>query len=884
MSQSSVQVVAVPPRQGITTPALVGYPSSVHTSPFSSNPHSQSTSAFSLDVPSYSRSRPSSVTSHTGSLSATTSSHSAGAIPTLGLDARSRSPPSISASSSSFSSHVRRPTTAPARSTGAIPTLGLFRRQPKDDPVPPPPTQAPLGHSRSASFPSPSISPPADTYSPAASRPTTSPSVSRNPNDNWMSSSPFGPAQSMSSQPVVMPLSAREYRKQKRTSMMTNTLSSATYNSPATEGLGKEYVNPLPHIIVSDSEASGASPSAPPSGNRSSRRASTPSLPSSRITQSSVLPDSREPALSEKSSISTFFSFSSNNEAENAVITVIDPGVTPRRRKSYPSPTQRHSRISLVDAVNRLSQISGASGDTVFYDMEDGHTPHQRQISVTEDDGVLRRASSRRKKTEAPSREVALTVTAAERIAPQERTRVVRILEANEVSSAPVSRFTDASHDSEEVAKISPECGVSGDISTERAASQSKIVSTAPVTSSTEVQVRSRKKLTKSRTQSVQAPPARLAAPSLPWIPRNRGSAKQNMPKVSTSDVTLQENVPQAQEIGDNGKDNKRRSNRLTFQFIPSPSFNRRPKSVSGVAPSLDLKSPMRNDTRERPESRFGTDSTLSNLTLTQGSATTITLIPPPPITSSSSVSSSAGNSISSLTDGSNTTMVSRDTSATSIVAPSLQTVSRGVEYPHPKVPSNLKKSVVAHPGSESDSDESVVQREGSRDASATFIGPPPASYDQEMPESSSFSTASSYVSFTSDFYIRLYAQSPEVTLGSHALLKYSDQAPDPNLHPMWTVPMVTITPASPTTPAPGITEIPPTLREPPVRLILTPAPAPVPTPKSTARLKRPRPRTAPASPTASTLPSAKSSRTQKATGNSSGFKSMFRNLFGRAG
>ncbi|KAG0693587.1 hypothetical protein DFH29DRAFT_963781, partial [Suillus ampliporus] len=941
MSQPSVQAVAAAPRpafrerggQGITTPALAGYPSSVHASrplrssplagpALSSNPSivslesslSQCTSAFSLDVRSYSRSRPSSVASHTGSISATTSSHahrapghlvgpskSTGAIPTLGLDARpySRSPPSsvishfgsISGNSFSVSSHARRPTTAPARSTSAIPTLNLFRRQPKDDPAPPPPTQASFGHSRSASFPSRLISPPAhippahipQTYSPSTSRPTsTSPSVSRDPNDNWMSSSPFGPAstprfsrQSMSAKPVVMPLSAREYRRQKRTSTMSNTLSSATSNTPATEGMGEECVNPIPHIIVSDSEASGASSSAPPSSNRSSRRASTPSLPSSRVAQSSTLPDSREPALSEKSSISTFFSFTSDNEAESAVISVVDPGVTPRRRKSYPNPTQRHSRISLVDAVNRLSQISGASEDTVFYDMEDGHSPRQRQISVTEDDGVLRRASLRRKNPETPSREAPLAFAAAETTAPQERTRVVRILEASEVSSAPVSsRFFESSHDCKEVAETGPECGVSGDISAVQAASQSKD-STAPGTSSTEAQVRPRKKLTKSRTQSVQAPPARLAVPSLPWIPRHpsplfRGSPKQNLPQVSTSDVTLQENVPQTQEIGDSGKDNKRRGHRLTFQFIPSPSFHRRPKSTSGVAPSLDLKSPMKNDTRQRspkPESRFGTDSTLSNLTHTQGSATTITLMPPPPIMSSSSVSSSAGNSTSSLNDGSSTTMVSRDTSATSIVAPSLQTVSRA-EHPYPKVPSNLNKSVVAQPDSDSDTDESVIQQEHSRDASTTFADPPAASHDQELQESlSSSSTACSYASFSSvstsgsvpDHLHAKNTQSPcspcdpEATLGSHVLLKHHDEVSDPNFHPMWTVPMVTITTASPTAP-PRITEIPPTLHERPVRSILIPAPAPVPISKRTARLKRARPQTAPASPTGAGL------------------------------
>lgn len=766
-------------------------------------------------------------------------------------------------------------------SANAIPTLSLFRRQAKDEPAAPLPTQAPSGHSRSASFPCRTDPPPAhvpQAYSPSVARPTSpKPPVSKNPNDNWMSSSPFGPAstprfsrQSMSLQPVVMPLSAREYRRRKCASTMTNAVYSATSHSPVNGSMGMEGANSLPHIIVSDSEASGPSPSVPPSRNRSSRRASSPSLPSSRVSLSHA---SREPALSEKSSISTFFSLSSENEAENAVITVVDPGITPRRRKSYPNPTQRHSRISLVGAVNRLSQ---ASGDTVFFDMDDGLSPRQRQISVTEDDGVLRRASSRRKKFDAPSHEPLMADAAAEPTAPQERTRVVRILEANEDSSIPVldSRFSNATHDREEL--------VSGDISTERAASsESKVDLKAPGTSFV---ARPRKKLTKSRTQSVQVPPTRLAAPSLPWIPRPpspffRGSAKQNTPNISTSD---EENVPQTEEMGDNGKENKRRGRRLTFQFIPSPSFHKRPKSASGAAPSPDLKSPMRNDTRERipkPDSRHGTDGGLSSLT---GSATTITLLPPPPITSSSSVSSSVGNSTSSLTDGSSTTMGSRDTSATSINTPTLQTASRGAEHSYPKVPSNLKQSMVAQWSSDTDSD----QQGNSRHASKTFADPPNASHDQELQESSSsFCTVTSYASLAS------YATSGSAPAAIDARnvpgsFCDRDQAPDPNVHPMWTVPMVTITAASPSAPPLRAKEISPTVHNPHVRPSFLAVPVPVPTSRSTARLKRPRPRpqTAPASPTAPHFPTSPTSKSPRATGASSGFKSMLRSLLGRAG
>ncbi|KAG2159235.1 uncharacterized protein EDB93DRAFT_1245051 [Suillus bovinus] len=933
MSQPCDEPVAVAHRpalreragQPLSTPAPVGYPTSLHASrplrssplaglAFSSNPsiasfdssQSQCPSLFSVDVGSYSRSRPSSVMSHTGSISATTSSHahraprplvgpskSAGAIPTLGLDARpySRSPPSSvvsytgSASSSSFSSHAHRiPTTGPTKSV--IPTLSLFRRHPKDEPAAPLPTQASFGHSRSASFPSQTVLTPAhvpQAYSPSVARPISQkPSVSRNPNDNWMSSSPFGPAstprfsrQSISSQPVVMPLSAREYRRRKCASMMTNTVYSATSGSPV---FGKEGVNSLPDII----EASGSSPSVSPSGNRSSRRASSPSLPSSRVSHVSLSPGSRESALSETSSISSsFFSLSSENEAENAVISTVDPGVI--RRKSYPNPTQRHSRISLVDAVSRLSQMSGASGDTVFLDMDDDLGPRQRQISVTEDDGVLRRAnsrrvlrkaSSRRKKSDAPTREPLMADTAAQPTASQERTRVVRILEVSEVSPVPVSdsRFSGTSHDREEL--------VSGDISTEQATPESKVDLKASGTPSVEAHVRSRKKLTKSRKPPVQVPPAQLAAASLPWIPRPsspffRASARQNTPNVPTPDATLQEDVlPTEEEIGDNGKENKRPSRRLTFQFIPSPSFHRQPKLASQ---SLDVKSPMRTDTRQRmPEtdSRYGIDNSLT------GSATTITLLPPPPITSSSSVSSSAGNSSSSLTDGSST-MGSRDTGATSINASSLQTTSRGAEYSSPKIPSNLKQSMVVQWGSDTDSDQQ--DDSGHAHASKTCVDPPNASHDQEsQPSSSSFCTVTSYASFASYGTSGSAPAALDTRNGFHG----QDQAPDPNVHPMWTVPMVTITAASPTVPAPRAKEISPVIPSPLVKPSFLAVPIPVPTPKPTARLKRPRPRpqTAPASPTVPHFPTPPTPKSPRAAGASSRFKSIFRTLLNRAG
>jgi hypothetical protein len=235
------------------------------------------------------------------------------------------------------------------------------------------------------------------------------------------------------------------------------------------------------------------------------------------------------------------------------------------------------------------------------------------------------------------------------------------------------------------------------------------------------------------------------------------------------------------------------------------------------------------------------------------------------------------------LTDGSSTTMGSRDTSATSINIPSLQTASRGAEYPHPKVPSNLKQSMVAQWNSDIDSD----QQDNSRHASKSYVDPPNTSHDQELQESSSsFCTVTSYASLAS---YTTSGSAPAVLDARNALggsFCDHDQAPDPNVHPMWTVPMVTITAASPTAAPMRAKEISPMLHNPHVQPSFLAVPAPVPTSRSTARLRRPRPRpqTAPASPTAPHFPTSPTSKSPRATGASSGLKSMFRSLLGRVG
>ena len=872
--------------QAIPTPPFVGYPSLVHaTRPLRSSPlagpslssnsiisrQSQSTAAPGLDVRPYSLS----ARSHAGSPSASTSSFSsnahraprtpagssksAGSTSTLNLDSRPHSPPSSVAShtSTSPSSHAHSaPRVVQVKSTSAVPTLSLFRRQGKEDPSPPPPTQPPFAHNRSISFAHNTVSPPAHipkTYNPRAPRPTTAPapSRSRDPDDNWMASSPFGPAatprfsrQSMSAKPVIMPLSAREYRRQKRTSVTSNAAYPVTSYSPAEEGR-HERVNDLPHIVISDAHSSHI---VAPSGNRPSRRASSPSPPRSAVSQPILRGSSPEPQLSSKSSHNTFVSFTSENEAESSVIKVVDPGVAPRRRLSTPNPTRRHSRLSLVDAVNRLSV---ASGDTEFFDTEE-HTI-ARRISVTEDDGVLRRVSSRRKPTDAPYREVALANTVAkEPLAPQEYPRMVRIAETCEISSdkslspGVSSKFSDSSHECQH--EDGPERSASGGISTHQDALQ-PMDSKPPVSPFPESRTRSPKKLTKPRIHPVEVPFIRSGSSSS-WIPET--SALKN----SSSDVSQLENVLESHETGDSGKGRKRWTSRLTFKFFPS-----RLKSTPSVSPSLDQKRSMRNETpprSSRAESGFG-----MGYAVAEGSATsTITLVPPPPIMCSSSVSSSAANSTSSLTDSS-TTMLSRDTSATSIGSPSLMGVSR-LEQPYPITSSNLKESIVIKLGGDIDSDQSEVQQEKSRDETTTTTTPPIIASrddDHELREASSLSSVSSYVSF------------PSISTAAGSISNVPDGKVSGYLHPMWTVPMLTAA-AAPQTALPAS----PTVREPPVRpTVIPPAPASkIPSTRPhTARLKRPRPQTAPSSPKPAVFSPGMPS---------SGFKSILRNLVGRAG
>ena len=288
------------------------------------------------------------------------------------------------------------------------------------------------GHSRPASLPghtvvpSPTIPP---TYSGASSESNNAkqpPSISRDPSSNWMSSTPFGPATTpkfsrlaMASPAVVMPLSAREYRKQKAKEALgkgkekdTPTSSHvpfidnvmSAFQSP--NGVPLVKVSSPPSEDVHQPSSSGGhnpdhqSPPQPqvdhpppeplPHASFSAQPQPRPSHPRPRSrpnTPPRSSPLAVHPPISPKSSAGTFFSLASTPDDDstpsfpshpqtadipasmsspadhpnmaNAVLPA-RPRPRPRRRKSYPDRLSNGVRPSLLEAMNRLSQESAA--------------------------------------------------------------------------------------------------------------------------------------------------------------------------------------------------------------------------------------------------------------------------------------------------------------------------------------------------------------------------------------------------------------------------------------------------------------------------------------------------------------------------------------------
>lgn len=323
------------------------------------------------------------------------------------------------------------------------------------------------GHARPVSFPvhplapSPTIP---QAYSRTSPRPTSPesetntakqpPSKPRDPSSNWMSSSPFGPAQTpkfsrlaMASPAVVMPLSAKEYRKQRA----RVSVGSPKEKESPTSSKRVVFVDDAPSAhkssigvpLVMISPPTSQDVHQPPlsSGDHGPDRRSQPqprvdhpppkplphaSMPPRPSSPKQKRPHSRpntpprssplavHPPISPKSSTSTFFSLAGASDDDtphpqsadvpSSVLSppVDDPSLAnavpparprPRlRRKSYPDRLSSGARLSLLgamdrlsqestslhrlsalsqtDEVNRLSVVSQTSGHTLFYDVE----------------------------------------------------------------------------------------------------------------------------------------------------------------------------------------------------------------------------------------------------------------------------------------------------------------------------------------------------------------------------------------------------------------------------------------------------------------------------------------------------------------------------------
>ncbi|KIJ59861.1 hypothetical protein HYDPIDRAFT_170560 [Hydnomerulius pinastri MD-312] len=683
-----------------------------------------------------------------------------------------------------------------SKSAGAIPTLGFFRRTSTSgtlgneasisaQPVPPPRARTRSHeHSRSASLPARSLVPPQEsgipqTYSPASSRPTSpasssthrstksshqegqngkqSPSTARDPAENWLSSSPFGPAMTprfsrlaMASPAVVMPLSAKEYRKQKAGGadgkgkekgrpISTNHVSFAdsTGRRASMPLLPRPSVLPPPEILRSETPTPSVSlPSAdpsfpqpdpqrtsrsrsppPPVPVRSEPKTRPPSPPSSNQHPSSpkhartCLTTRRTPSpplgahtLSPKSSANTFFSFASSSSEDEVAfpangmnsgtsgpaasladsgeadaIPPARPRPRPRRRRSFPDRRSGGARLSLVDAMNRLSQegsfnrlsvvsqtsamnrlsvLSQASGNTLFYDFAEAELENEA--------GENQRASVLRTQSlEDLSSTLARTgIEVVERDADEDGKRGVRVV------------------------RISDNVEVSGPIPAPR-----------------------RRKLTKSRpppppVRESVAPPTR-GSTLLPWISRGLGEGKGthggrasgevaspakehagNSPSKPTGptfanggpsslapiseghaslmdtaevvpsspkDIVSELPAPEADSTPPSAP--PKRGRRFSFQFIPAPSFHRmkRDKSKTVPDPSTSLsklgsEEGKKGKTKGKKgvESGFGTDSTGTG-TLTPGSQSTLVPASTPSAVSASSLHTPSMPSIPSL-------------------------------------------------------------------------------------------------------------------------------------------------------------------------------------------------------------------------------------------
>jgi hypothetical protein len=614
-------------------------------------------------------------------------------------------------------------------------------RNASDVSITPPPRARTVshGHSRPASFPvhpmalSPSIP---QTYSRTSPRPTSPPSdtntskqppsQSRDPLSNWMSSSPFGPAEApkfsrlaMASPTVVMPLSAKAYRKQKareslgkdkekeppasshRVSFIDNALSA--FQSPNGVPLVKVSAPPLENVHQPPSESGnhipdrrsqpqsqvGHPPPTPPPQAPTSPRPPSPTqkrrLRPNTPPRSSPL--ATHPPISPKSSSGTFYSVASSSSDDDTV-----PPARPRprhRRKSYPGRLSNGARLSLIEAMNRLTQESAAlhrlsslsqtdgvnrlsvasqaSGHTLFYDVAE---LEEEQGQVAGGNGNVLGGGQRDSIAHTQSLEdlsSTLARTGIEVVHPagdgglgapldderkgKRNVRMVRISDIVEVSPPPVSRRR-------KLTKSRPARGLS------------PVPGPGPAPAVKEVKAQSQPQTQERRTSllpwktkgsgdskgassvptagetGASTPTKDLVQPNVITVPT---SLPQSLPPIANGSAHV-EGHSQLQSDGSPAKKTPsdtppsrfsttpspepesipstppRKSRRSTFSFLPSPTFHRSKRDKSNTAPPVvDLG--LDQNVKGKPKGiESGTDSTSTSIrTITQGSQSTLT-------------------------------------------------------------------------------------------------------------------------------------------------------------------------------------------------------------------------------------------------------------------
>ena len=762
-------------------------PSSGHTRPWRSSPLAgpafstlppvipESSEENELGQPAFPRTRSPSIASQTGSLSASGygSRNASGSASALALADGEASTSSVSlgastaahgTSSASSQSHASRPARL-SKPFGRRPSSAQGPSKNTSDVFitrPPRARTVSHGHSRPASFPvhplvpSPTIP---QAYSRSSPRPTSPdsdantakqpPSKSRDPSSNWMSSSPFGPAQTpkfsrlaMASPAVVMPLSAKEYRKQKAkekdkdkdppsssnrvgfVDAISNGVPLVKVSPPTSEDLHRAPFSSGDHSSDRRSQPQSPKPlpqpsmSPRPSSPKQKRPRSRPNTPP----RSSPL--AAHPPISPKSSTGTFFSFASVSDDDTSPSKGADtppstsfpaddpnalpparPRLRPRRRKSYPDRLSNGARLSLLEAMNRLSQestalhrLSGlsqseganrlsvasqASGHTLFYDVvesegeqgqvttgngngngngnENGHADRDPRTSVLHTQSLEDLSSTLARTGIEGVGEGQLDDPVDEERKGKRNVRVVRISDKVEVSPPPMPRRRKLTKSRPGLARglMVPVFGTGPAPVTGRGPVKEVKVQTQTQTHIQERRVSLLPWKSKGSGDStvsvvssgVSTPTKGLVYPD-ETIPRHPLSlipgGSTHIENHSQSKSNLKKPSPDTPAPSPTPDPKSatstppRKSRRYTFSLLPSSTFQRPKREKTHTAPpSVDLGLDQHAD-RKLKATESGTDSTSTSIrTITQGSQST--LVPASPVLCDPTTPASSG-------------------------------------------------------------------------------------------------------------------------------------------------------------------------------------------------------------------------------------------------